>query len=356
MSQEQHEHEQSDETVLHDQVVWSSDAASKPLFKQSLRQSLPPTQLFQRNSGKAESTSPMVSDTNDVSNLLSEYQSVDIVGDIRNELDKARSAPAHATSMSGKKRVRKRALHTDSIQQSVVPRVEHRDYSVSAFAAFVCAVSAVVFSMVPFVCYIAIIFAVFAVMFGCSSLASTGKLGNKRGRVIGILAIPIGILASIPSVVTSYNTTMALNDWMNYPSYVQSSDLARRVDTDDLLGNSTMNPKDFGLGNVSSHKFPKNHQQDSQDSQEQYQVSPQWKASIDRFQEFFDSYIDFVKQYKAAGSPQSERKQYDSRTAQFEEMFGKFRQLQERSNMTEIDLLYYLDAYKRITNNLKTLS
>ena len=82
-------------------------------------------------------------------------------------------------------------------------------------------------------------------------------------------------------------------------------------------------------------------------------VSPEFKAAMDSYEEFFDGYVLFMKAYKESSDISSMANEYTAMMQQYVQMMGELQKI-DQSTLSSEDALYYAEVMLRI--NQKILS
>lgn len=101
-------------------------------------------------------------------------------------------------------------------------------------------------------------------------------------------------------------------------------------------------------------------QQQSQQSQQsqQYdpsQVSADFKASMDSYEQFFDQYVEFMKKYKDSGDSINMLADYTKMMQQYTDTMNKLNAIDQNS-LSAADEAYYLEVMGRITQKLASVA
>lgn len=108
-------------------------------------------------------------------------------------------------------------------------------------------------------------------------------------------------------------------------------------------------------------------QQQSQDTQQQEQpqqqnqqtdssqVSADFKASMDSYEQFFDQYVEFMKKYKDSGNSVSMLADYTKMLQQYTDTMNKLNAIDQNS-LSAADEAYYLEVMGRITQKLASVA
>ncbi|MGN0612531.1 MAG: DUF6591 domain-containing protein [Porcipelethomonas sp.] len=93
--------------------------------------------------------------------------------------------------------------------------------------------------------------------------------------------------------------------------------------------------------------------EEEQDTDKSYigSVSPEFKATMDSYEEFFDEYISFMKKYSESNYSLDMLEDYTDYMGKYAEMFKKLDEIDE-DELSESDYLYYIEVQSRITQKL----
>ncbi|MGC6174222.1 DUF6591 domain-containing protein [Lacrimispora sp. 38-1] len=80
-------------------------------------------------------------------------------------------------------------------------------------------------------------------------------------------------------------------------------------------------------------------------------ISPEFKAAMDSYEEFFDEYIAFMKKYKESTDQASMITDYTNYMKKYTELMGKMNELNNDQLSTE-EAAYYVEVSARITQKL----
>ena len=100
-------------------------------------------------------------------------------------------------------------------------------------------------------------------------------------------------------------------------------------------------------------------QQDQQDQQSQQsdpaQVSADFKATMDSYEQFFDQYVEFMKKYKDSGDSVSMLADYMKMMEQYSDTMNKLNAVDQNS-LSAADEAYYIEVMGRITQKLASVA
>lgn len=101
-------------------------------------------------------------------------------------------------------------------------------------------------------------------------------------------------------------------------------------------------------------------QQQSQQSQQSQQfdpsqVSADFKASMDSYEQFFDQYVEFMKKYKDSGDSISMLADYTKMMQRYTDTMNKLNAIDQNS-LSAADEAYYLEVMGRITQKLASVA
>ena len=100
-------------------------------------------------------------------------------------------------------------------------------------------------------------------------------------------------------------------------------------------------------------------QQDQQDQQSQQsdpaQVSADFKASMDSYEQFFDQYVEFMQKYKDSGDSVSMLADYAKMMQQYSDTMNKLNAVDQNS-LNAADEAYYIEVMGRITQKLASVA
>lgn len=100
-------------------------------------------------------------------------------------------------------------------------------------------------------------------------------------------------------------------------------------------------------------------QQDQQNQQDQQsdpaQVSADFKASMDSYEQFFDQYVEFMKEYKDSGDSVSMLADYTKMMEQYSDTMNKLNAVDQNS-LSAADEAYYIEVMGRITQKLASVA
>lgn len=100
-------------------------------------------------------------------------------------------------------------------------------------------------------------------------------------------------------------------------------------------------------------------QQDQQDQQSQQsdpaQVSADFKATMDSYEQFFDQYVEFMKKYKDSGDSVSMLADYTKMMEQYSDTMNKLNAVDQNS-LSAADEAYYIEVMGRITQKLASVA
>ena len=85
------------------------------------------------------------------------------------------------------------------------------------------------------------------------------------------------------------------------------------------------------------------------------EVSVDFKAAMDSYEEFFDEYIAFMEKYNNSDDPMSMMTDYLSYMQKYTDTMQKLEDIDEDS-LSDADALYYLEVQSRITQKLLTVA
>ncbi|MGN1114444.1 MAG: DUF6591 domain-containing protein [Oscillospiraceae bacterium] len=80
-------------------------------------------------------------------------------------------------------------------------------------------------------------------------------------------------------------------------------------------------------------------------------VSPEFKATMDSYEEFFDEYVEFMNNYKNSTDVLSMLNDYTEYLSKYSEMMDKLNSI-DQSKLSAADAAYYLEVSARITKKL----
>lgn len=80
-------------------------------------------------------------------------------------------------------------------------------------------------------------------------------------------------------------------------------------------------------------------------------VSPEFKATMDSYEEFFNDYVDFMKKYKNSTDITSMASDYADYMTKYSDMMQKLNDIKSE-NLSTADLAYYNEVNARITKKL----
>ena len=80
-------------------------------------------------------------------------------------------------------------------------------------------------------------------------------------------------------------------------------------------------------------------------------VSDSFKKAMDEYERFFDNYVKFMKEFQATDNTASLLGQYTEYMTQYVETMESFEQI-ENQELTDDELVYYLEVQSRITRKL----
>ncbi len=97
-------------------------------------------------------------------------------------------------------------------------------------------------------------------------------------------------------------------------------------------------------------------QQDQQDQQsDPAQVSADFKASMDSYEQFFDQYVEFMQKYKDSGDSVSMLADYAKMMEQYSDTMNKLNAVDQNS-LSAADEAYYIEVMGRITQKLASVA
>ncbi len=80
-------------------------------------------------------------------------------------------------------------------------------------------------------------------------------------------------------------------------------------------------------------------------------VNPEFKATMDSYEKFFDEYVAFMKKYKSSNNPLSMMADYTKMMSKYTETYSKMSSIDENS-LSSADYAYYMEVQSRITAKL----
>ena len=81
-------------------------------------------------------------------------------------------------------------------------------------------------------------------------------------------------------------------------------------------------------------------------------ISPDFKAAMDAYEQFFDGYVEFMKKYKASnGTDMSLLSEYTEYMSEYSEKMAELDAMDE-GEMTTEEAQYFTEVYARITSKL----
>lgn len=97
-------------------------------------------------------------------------------------------------------------------------------------------------------------------------------------------------------------------------------------------------------------------QQDEQQSEQKdsSQVDPNFKATMDSYEKFFDQYVDFMKKYKDSNYSADMLSDYTKMMQQYSDTMTKMDSI-DQSTLSSADDAYYLEVLGRITQKLASV-
>lgn len=85
------------------------------------------------------------------------------------------------------------------------------------------------------------------------------------------------------------------------------------------------------------------------------QISKEFKEAMDSYEKFFDEYCEFMKKFKESPSDTSLLLQYSTYMQQYTDTMTKLNALNDE-DLTDAELMYYLEVNNRITEKLLEIS
>lgn len=132
------------------------------------------------------------------------------------------------------------------------------------------------------------------------------------------------------------------------PSYVSIS--LRAPEKEEILSGSKSDTNEQKPAEETSEKNSK----EDAPAQESGVVNPEFKASMDSYEAFFDEYIALIKKYNDNPTDIALLQQYTEMITKYTEMMAKYDAIDEAS-LSEADLRYYNEVNLRITEKLTTV-
>lgn len=80
-------------------------------------------------------------------------------------------------------------------------------------------------------------------------------------------------------------------------------------------------------------------------------VSPEWKKTMDAYEDFFDEYVEFMKTYDASTLDSELITKYTELMQKFNEYSAELNDVEEGS-LSKADYAYYIDVNSRIQKKL----
>ena len=113
---------------------------------------------------------------------------------------------------------------------------------------------------------------------------------------------------------------------------------------------------DFNAIIASAHKAEKTTSDDNSDSGDRAEtdISPEFKATMDKYEEFFDEYVDFMNKYKENPTDVTLLAESADMLTKEAEMMKEMEAMDE-SEMTTAESAYYLEVTARIYSKLSTV-
>ena len=84
-------------------------------------------------------------------------------------------------------------------------------------------------------------------------------------------------------------------------------------------------------------------------------VTPEFKAAMDSYEEFFDEYVEFMKKYQESDDPVSMMSDFADYMTRYSEFMTKLDEIDEDS-LSDADLIYYTEVSARILKKLSEVS
>ena len=84
-------------------------------------------------------------------------------------------------------------------------------------------------------------------------------------------------------------------------------------------------------------------------------VTPEFKAAMDSYEEFFDEYVEFMKKYQESEDSVSMMSDFADYMTRYSEFMTKLDEIDEES-LSDADLIYYTEVNARILKKLSEVS
>lgn len=210
-----------------------------------------------------------------------------------------------------------------------------------ATAAMVLGIVAVVLSFLPVINGLSIVLGIIGLVLGIVALSSIKK-GLHGGKGFAAAGIVLNAIALLLVVLMMASCGAALH---GHPSSVSSSSPS--------ISTEKPNDTSSGAGNENStNSKPEKDTPSTDDSSNSSvssndAVSPDFKVKMDKYEKFFDSYVEFMKEYNDNPTNASLLRKSAKMLSDEAEMIKEFDSI-DSSKLSAADAAYYLEVQSRV--------
>lgn len=207
-----------------------------------------------------------------------------------------------------------------------------------------------------------VVFAILPALFSGLAFLDTRESPKSKKRIytyiaIGITVLSIVIMGGKMVAEDMHQKALEKEDETSLSSDSSKSDNNTDKDTD---GDADSDSKDADT-NEQDQQQSQNTQdpQDSQQAQQPQQgdasqVDPNFKATMDSYEQFFDQYVAFMQKYKDSNYSADMLADYTKMMQQYSDTMTKMDSI-DQSTLSSADDAYYLEVLGRVTQKLASV-
>ena len=212
-----------------------------------------------------------------------------------------------------------------------------------------------------------VVFAILPALFSGLAFLDTRESPKSKKRIytyiaIGITVLSIVIMGGKMVAEDMHQKALEEEDETSLSSDSSKSDNNTDKDTD---GDADSDSKDADTNEQDQQQSqntqdPQDSQQAQQPQQQQpqqgnaSQVDPNFKATMDSYEQFFDQYVDFMKKYKDSNYSADMLVDYTKMMQQYSDTMTKMDSI-DQSTLSSADDAYYLEVLGRVTQKLASV-